>query len=923
MIFYKKPLAVMIGHAFGTIAVMSMAQVALAQTATTIQRVEVTGSNIKRTESETASPVQVLTRDDIERAGKSTVADLLQSLAVDNQGSVPKTFGSGFSQGGASGISLRGMGAQATLVLIDGRRMAPYALADDGYKAFGDLNIIPSEAVERIEILKDGASSIYGSDAIAGVVNVILRKNFVGTVGKVEFGTSRYRDGNESKVAVTHGFGKLETDRFNVLLNIEASGSEEIWNRDRGDRKWVGSGDWRDYGYSARVGLGGYKNSANSVSANPIGWVRNPATSTYQLIAGGNCAAISNVNQSGAGSMGPNGGCLVDNVAKYGMIQPEQKTLNFFARGTFQIAADLQGYAEFLRYEAKSFSSSTPSNVHGTTGFPGGVVDSSGVSFGALHPQNPFGAAARVRYLAADVGPRTGTTESEHIRFVAGLKGTGLGWDWDTAFLHSESTVDSKRTGFLQRDVLYALLAGTYAPMPGVYYLLGPQAGLNSAALYAALSPAIGDHNVSKIDQIDFKASRDLMQLPGGAMSLAVGAEVRKEMMDKQATSGTEIGNITGLGYSGYQGSRTIKGVYAEILAPVHKTVELSLALRHDTYSDAGSSTTPKIGAKWTPVKQIALRSTYAEGFRAPSAAENGKGGVAAFAVAQDPVRCAIDPLNECGGKTIGLIYASNPNLKPEKSKSHTFGFVLDPLPGTSVSVDWWSIRRNNEILQGGDTQTAINAGNVLRDNNLLLGVPGSGNMLVVMDGFRNADHTVVRGVDLDATQRFNLGENGKLTFNLQYTNLKSWKQTIDSVEYDLAGANNSNPTNMMGMPKHRFNFTTTWEKGNWMLSAKVDYRGKFQNLNDAQDVTGSGCQSHFADGTDAPSGCTIDSFTTVDASARWKMAKNTEIYGGIRNVFDKIPPLNPATYGANGYTPSDYSGAVGRYFRIGLKYKF
>ena len=143
------------------------------------QRVEITGTNIRRVQSETASPVQTVTREDIEKSGKTSVAELLQTLAVDNQGSVPMTFGSGFA-GGASGISLRGLGAASTLVLVNGRRVAPYGLADDGQKVFADLNMIPLEAVERVEILKDGASSIYGSDAIAGVVNVILRKDYKG-----------------------------------------------------------------------------------------------------------------------------------------------------------------------------------------------------------------------------------------------------------------------------------------------------------------------------------------------------------------------------------------------------------------------------------------------------------------------------------------------------------------------------------------------------------------------------------------------------------------------------------------------------------------------------------------------------------------------------------------------------------------------
>src|SRR5450830_641796 len=191
------------GAALGMAAAPAQAQNApVAQAGQPMARVEITGSNIRRSEAETSSAVQTLNRADIEKSGRTSVADLLQTLAVDNQGSVPTNFGAGFAQG-ASGISLRGLGAASTLVLLNGRRVAPYGLADDGQKVFTDLNIIPTDAVERVEILKSGASAIYGSDAIAGVVNIILRKDFVGTSVRGNFGESRYWDGRDARLALT------------------------------------------------------------------------------------------------------------------------------------------------------------------------------------------------------------------------------------------------------------------------------------------------------------------------------------------------------------------------------------------------------------------------------------------------------------------------------------------------------------------------------------------------------------------------------------------------------------------------------------------------------------------------------------------------------------------------------------------------
>jgi iron complex outermembrane recepter protein len=336
-----------------------------------LDKVEITGSNIRRVDSESSSAVQTVTREEIERSGKGSVAQLLQTLAVDNQGSVPTTFGNGFAAG-ASGISLRGLGAASTLVLVNGRRIAPYGLADDGQKVFSDLNMIPLEAVDRIEILKDGASAIYGSDAIAGVVNVILRRDFTGTVAKASYGSSAYGDGAEKRVAITHGFGNLETDKYNILLNLELGKKGEIWYKDRASRNQVGRIDLRDLGFSAQEALGGTGAILdNNLAASAInGNVRNPATNDYfnrgnqntaatgftQNFPNADCANFTSHRQGD-----PLGGCLIDGTQVYGQVQPSEETTNLFARGTLQIYPGMQAYAEGNFFKSKSQSFTTPS----------------------------------------------------------------------------------------------------------------------------------------------------------------------------------------------------------------------------------------------------------------------------------------------------------------------------------------------------------------------------------------------------------------------------------------------------------------------------------------------------------------------------------------------------------------------------------
>jgi iron complex outermembrane receptor protein len=923
----------------------------MAQTATTgqaVQRVEITGSHIRRSEAETSTAVQTLTRADIEKSGKTSVAELLQTLAVDNQGSVPTTFGNGFAAG-ASGISLRGLGSASTLVLLNGRRIAPYGLADDGQKVFADLNIIPMEAVERVEIMKEGASAVYGSDAIAGVVNIILRKDYVGTTLKANTGMSGYGDGNEAHLAVTHGMGDLENDKYNVLFNLEYNKKRQIWARDRDDRAYIGRADLRDYGFSAQEALGGTgaitgKNASGSAIN---GNVRNPATTYYynrgnldpatgftRTFPG---AACSNFTTHPQGD--PGGGCLIDASQAYSQLQPSQESGNGFVRGTFQLNAETQAYAEANVYKSRSESWSTPSGVSSSVGYPGGPVSNSLVSLGAAHPDNPyFGTAAVLRYLAADVGPRTSKIDSTFTRFVAGVKGTIGEWDYDTAALFSQNTVSNHRTGYLQRDVAFALLnpgdtanvasarnnSPAYAALPaGTYWRIGENAKLNSAALYAALSPMISNDAHTKVSQVDFHASRELGHLPGGAMGLAVGAEYRHESTELQPTSGTDRGNIIGLGYSAYKGDRNVGAVYGELVAPLLKSLEATIAARADHYSDVGSSYNPKVGLKWSPVKSFALRGTFEKGFRAPSAAENGVGGLAAFSSAPDPVRCAIGVATACKSATVAIITSPNPGLQPERSKSYNLGMIWDPAPRTSVSMDLWQITRNNEINQE-TTSAALAAGHVSRDPSTSTKPGDPGAITAVLANYVNSAQTQVRGLDLDVRQGFELGAGvGKLTFGANWTHLFKWERTeLDGFKMDFAGTHgNCDVSNCMGTPDDRVNLSATWELNTVRVAAMANYRGSIADTAFKNDP--AGCAMTFADGTDAPANCRLASFTTIDLTARWQATPKLEVFGSIQNVFNRVAPLDPLTYGAVSYNPLDYSGAMGRYFSAGVKYKF
>jgi iron complex outermembrane recepter protein len=889
---------------------------------TTLEKITVTGTNIPRTDTETASPVQLVTREEIDRSGKATLAEYLQTLTADSAGSIPKTFGNGFAMGSA-GISLRGLGAGSTLVLLNGRRVAAYGLADDGQKIFTDLSSIPMDAVERVEVLKDGASSVYGSDAIAGVVNIILRSDFTGAIFTGSYGMSEESDGDQRKGTLTAGTGDLAEDGWNAFFSLDVGKTDGIAVRDRRDRKWIGTGDIRRWGYSISGSpfLGGaITGGGTAAGGSPVGAIQNPVTGLFESLPG--CAQLSDVTPQD-----PAGGCLWD-LGNFRDLTPEEEYVNFFSRATFALSDNAEIYTE-LGYSKKDTTfHNTPSGVSGAWGYPGGPVNANSgpgaVVLGPDHPDNPYDEAVRLRYTAFDVGPRTTYNTNEFMRLLAGVKGYAAGWDYDIGLLHSESTLTNERTGFLRYSAVQCALADPNCPL-GVWRI-GDDAGLNTPELYAAISPRISAEAESKLDILDFRASRSLMDLPGGALGLALGAEYRRQTATLTPQTYTDSGDIIGLGFSAYDGVQKVSAVYAELLAPLHDTFEASLAVRADHYEGGDTAVKPKVGLKWTPADWIAVRGTYAEGFRAPNPAESGDGGLAAFTTARDPVRCPGGvpapggDASDCDPVPVAVITRPNPDLDPEESKSYSLGLVLQPTRTTTLTIDAWKIERTDEIAPES-TALAIAAGNVVRDDDLLNGVPGTGTLLAVNTNYINANTSTVQGIDLDVRQEFDLSAYGKLRLDLQWSHIDKFeREESDGATYEFAGTHgNCDVTNCMGTPEDRINFGVTWDIGAWSISGIANHVSSIDNVLFEGDV----CANSFADGSDAPNGCELASFTTVDLSARWRATEDFEIFGSVQNVADRVAPLDPLTYGAVNYNPLHSSGAIGRFFTVGARYTF
>ncbi|WP_300617208.1 TonB-dependent receptor [Dokdonella sp.] len=916
----KKHLSVAIARYFALLALPATgfaqeAPPAPDTAANTLEKIEVTGSNIRRSDVETAAPIEIISRQQLQASGKMTVGDFLQTLTAAGQGSVPKTFGTGFAPG-SSGISLRGLGAGSTLVLLNGRRVAPYGMADDGQKVFVDTSILPMDAVDRIEILKDGASALYGSDAIAGVVNIILRSEYDGRQVRATYGLSGEGDGQAWQSSLMMGFGDLAADRYNVFFNLQYGTSDKLMVKDRGG--YLGTGDLRPWGFGAagyNYAPGGRNSGTGGAPNSPVGAVRAPGANTWTFLPG--CSTFSRLPQI------DDGGCLWDG-SQFLMFQPSEEQGLLYGRGTFALGDSLNAYAE-VNYSKKSVDTQNgPSGVSGTWGYPGGPVNANAgpgaTILGANHPDNPLGVDARLRYSAWDVGPRRGHVDTEFQRFLAGVKGSVGEWDIDSAYLHAQNDTDYARYGYLRYS--HVMNALTKGDNPGGFWRIGVNSGLNSKALYDYISPTIRSKGESSLDLLDFKASRSLMELAGGPLGIAVGGEYRRQKNSLTPSTYTDQGDIIGLGYSAFDGTQKIAATYFEVNAPVLPGLELNAAGRLDKYIDGPRSFTPKFGAKWKALDMLTFRGSFARGFRAPNAAESA-GYAAGFAVAQDPVRCPGGtpiPGANAGDCALNVLNntSPNPSLKPERSKSVTLGTIVEPFEGTSLAIDLWEIKRNDEI----NTQTieqAIALGHVIRGDDLIDGRPGTGTLLGVISSYVNSATTKVNGIDADFTQRLDTGF-GRFTFNLVWSHLNRLQRTDGGTTAQWAGTHgNCDATNCLGSPKNRINASVSWSPNERLtLTGTARYRGSMRNISeaDADDCT------RLADGT-AFNGCRISSFTNFILSANWKATEQLDVYGTIDNLFDRTAPLDPRTYGGMNYNPADFSGVMGRYFQVNARYRF
>src|SRR5579871_1854866 len=663
-----------------------------------VETVVVTGTLLHK---ETPSPVTVISKEQIENSSLTTVSDVVRSVTADNSGTIPTAFTAGFAAG-SSGVALRGLTVNSTLVLIDGLRTANYPLADDGQRGFVDLNTIPLDVVERVDVLKDGASSIYGDDAIGGVVNIILKPDFQGEAGEAEIGTSQHGGGTMGRATATFGTGDPGTDHYNAYINFEYEVDEAIHTDQRGfpfntnDLSSIGGFDlnWGD----PTQGTGsiyGTVTRQDPVTGNPVG--------VSQPLQPCGPKSVQKVDSSG------NVYCE-QNQTQYFDDQPYESRFGVYARGTFYPNARTTAYLDASYFQNNVTADGAPPQIQSSTPNNTNNISLPAVlPTGQLNPNDPFAAQgynAFINYAFGDIPSKS--YENNHvIRAVAGLQGSLWDWDYDANLISAHAWLDSSVIGLLNYNQLISDVTN------GTYNFIDPAA--NSAATRQALSPPANKTSTTELDEAVLRVNRDLWALPGGPLAVGAGVEGRYE-----ATNDPDLNpnlEYQGLGVAHTIGHHTVFSLYGEVDAPILASLEADVSGRYDHYSDFGGNFSPKAGAKWTPVDWFALRGTYSEGFRAPSFAENGSSSSEGFITFTPP--CSF--IDQHGGYkckngdgyvqpyALALLASANPAVKPETSNSFTAGTVIKPLSDSSlvISLDYYNIRKQHLIAQN-DPSVAI-----------------------------------------------------------------------------------------------------------------------------------------------------------------------------------------------------------------------
>jgi iron complex outermembrane receptor protein len=906
-----------------------------------IQRVLITGSSIPRVANETSLPVTVVSRADIEKSGVQSTEELLGQInSVSSAGGQVSAGMSGLSTYGKSAVSLRGLGSDKTLVLVNGRRLANFA----GGGADVNVNAIPLGAIDRVEVLQDGASGIYGSDAMAGVVNFILRKEFDGIELSASHGAPTQGGGaKQNKVGVVAGYGDYDKDRFSIIGSAAYEKEGNLLGAARSFSKTDNLPPYFEGGATETGRIEGVWTQPGGATVLDAGTNARSTTNPYgvsgtgygnPMAALGKCDAIGMVPRSGKGftvgapgtaKAGPN--CTFDTGPFVGLV-PNREFYGVTVNGRFKLSENHELYADGL-YSKNVFTNPIqPAPLRqafyaGNPQFTGSGVEPALL----IYPSNPnykiaadylnsVGLGAMVgKPLAVSqrtflLGPRTEHNTQKQDRIVIGAKGTLANLDYDVAYIRNTSQTDGAVVdGFASIFGLSKVLnnpANNWNPWaPG---------GVQSPELTKLIDGTkyVGGtiSSTSKNEGIDAKVSGTVMDLGGGALGIAAGLQARDESYILTPAPATLTGDVIGLGgaITPVDAKRTVWAMFAEANMPLTKSFEGNLAVRQDSYSDFGKTFNYKASARYQPLASVVTRASVGTGFRAPSLP-------ALYTPQQiNTTEQFVDPKFPGNGQIqVTSIGGGNPHLGPEKSDQYSFGVVLAPVKQFTASIDFYSIKIKGLIATPSAQEIAAGFRRGSPGYAALIDVNGADEITLVRQLSANVNSLITQGVDLDLRYRENL-LGGKVTANLSGTYVSKYdlvntsgetEPSVGTIVREDGSPLVSSSTGVILRWKH--NLSVGYGAGDWNATLTQRF---YKGYRTGNDLDGN---AHF-----------VKSQDLYDLVASYNGIKHVKLSVGVRNLFDKAPPLfiNNGSQFQAGYDVYQYDPR-GRFMYVNASYKF
>jgi outer membrane receptor protein involved in Fe transport len=914
--------------------------------ATKLETITVTGSRIRRVDLETSSPVVTIDRAQIERAGKLTLGDLVQQLPEIAGAATNPAVNNGGGDG-ASTVSLRGLGSQRTLLLLDGHRVA-----------YQDLNSIPLAMIERVDVLKDGASAVYGSDAIGGVVNFITRKDYQGAQVSVDYGVSGH-GGDGKRRGFSAVFGQT-SDKGGITVGVNYNKQDAI---SAGNRSFSNPALYNYFGSifplgSSFIPNGRFVIPRTVAAANGLSCAGTSANVSVTRIDGTNGAAGSDFRcyqGSGAGND-------TFNYAPYNIEMTPAERGGIFTTGNYQLTDSVQAY--FTGFTQKTRSNYQLAPLPLIFGADSGVI----LSKDSIY--NPFGVdVSSGGWRDVIGGNRIGQYRTQADQMNLGLRGNfgQSSWQWDAGVVWARTTQKGSFSGYYFKSGLSAAVGPSYIDgngNPACGTAANPIANctpvnlfdpVQSAAALAGLRVTPSSQSYASEKTAYATANGELFNLPAGAVSASVGAEYRK---DTSSLTPDFVSLITdpNLGScqtsqdacrSAQAGSINVKELYGELFVPVladmpfAKSLNVTLGSRYSKYSSAGSTTNSRFGVEYRPIDDVLVRGTVDQVFRAPTIGDLFGGVTPSADTYKDPCSgagySATNP--SCAGASAGFVqgtaqtralYGSNSSLKPEQGKSISWGVVYDPhyVQGLSVSADLWRIYLNDTIGSLG-TQTIIDQCYKFgRYCDLQTRNAQTGDIETVNNTSQNVGRVTVSGLDFGVKYKLPEFSFGNFMLTLDTTYLKTYNREAIagdiSSQYNYAGTYTSSATGGDGnYSRLRGMVGVLWNMGDFDAAIRTRYVGGVRFGDTVSTPAGYNTVAKASDPNTGVQSFHAGAYAMTNIQFGYQFKPwNARIDVGVDNAFDRQPPIL-WQYGFNGNTDERTYDTVGRYYWTRLTVKF